>query len=199
MLELDLMNTGFVNIAAVAALSLAVFGILAHKARRPPLPPGPKSSWFGLGQPIMPELYPWRTYAAWKDVYGDIIYIRAFGNSVIVLNSAKAADDLLDKRGAIYSSRPMRTMIEDVWVDAGTAYSDCAHTMNVYTGWDGIGPSWECPMAIHGGNTEEFFRNTSTRALLAAMNRFRSGRLTRSSETCFTAPRTITITYAGAA
>ncbi|THH18673.1 hypothetical protein EW146_g2333 [Bondarzewia mesenterica] len=128
MLELDLMNTGFVNIATVAALSLAVFGILAHKARRPPLPPGPKSSWFGLGQPIMPELYPWRTYAAWKDVYGDIIYIHAFGNSVIVLNSAKAADDLLDKRGAIYSSRPMRTMIEDVmgwdWSFVGMPYGN---------------------------------------------------------------------------
>ncbi|THH04571.1 hypothetical protein EW146_g10143, partial [Bondarzewia mesenterica] len=114
MLEVDFMKPGLATIAIVAALSLALFGIFTHKARRPPLPPGPKSSLFGLGQPIMSKLYPWRTYAEWRNVYGDIIYIHAFGNSVIVLNSAKAADDLLDKRGAIYSSRPERAMIRDV-------------------------------------------------------------------------------------
>ncbi|THH12927.1 hypothetical protein EW146_g7238 [Bondarzewia mesenterica] len=59
---------------------------------------------------------------------GDIIYMRAFGNSVMVLNSAKVADDLLDKRGAIYSSRPVRTMIHDVmgwnWSFAGMPYGN---------------------------------------------------------------------------
>ncbi|THH13243.1 hypothetical protein EW146_g6950 [Bondarzewia mesenterica] len=112
-------------------------------------------------------------------IYGVIIYIHAFGNSVIVLNSAKAADNLLEKRGAIYSSRPERAMIRDVM------------------GWNCL--SWECPMAIRGENTEALFRNTSTHVLLLAMNRFRSGRLTRSSATCFTATRTIIIICAGEA
>ncbi|THH03858.1 hypothetical protein EW146_g10328 [Bondarzewia mesenterica] len=89
----------------------------------------------------MPKTHPWRTYAKWRNLYGiilqhicmpiridvrflplyravldagDIIYMRAFGNSVMVLNSAKVADDLLDKRGAIYSSRPERAMVRDV-------------------------------------------------------------------------------------
>jgi hypothetical protein len=45
---------------------------------------------------------------------GDIIYIYKFGNPVIVLNSAEAANILLDKRGHKYSSRPPRTMLTDV-------------------------------------------------------------------------------------
>ncbi|THH16641.1 hypothetical protein EW146_g4040 [Bondarzewia mesenterica] len=59
---------------------------------------------------------------------GDIIYMRAFGNSIMVLNSAKVADDLLDKRGAIYSSRPERAMVRDVmgwtWSFAGMPYGN---------------------------------------------------------------------------
>ncbi|KAJ3570255.1 hypothetical protein NP233_g4534 [Leucocoprinus birnbaumii] len=45
---------------------------------------------------------------------GDLIYIRLLGNPVLVLNSAQSIDDLLNKRGHIYSSRPIRTMIVDL-------------------------------------------------------------------------------------
>ena len=44
------------------------------------------------------------------------MYYRAFGNSVVIVNSAKVADDLLEKRGAIYSSRPARTMLRELYV-----------------------------------------------------------------------------------
>jgi len=45
---------------------------------------------------------------------GDIIYIYKFGNSMVVLNTAEAANLLLDKRSNKYSSRPRRTMINDL-------------------------------------------------------------------------------------
>ena len=45
---------------------------------------------------------------------GDIIYIYAFGNPIIILNSAKAANDLLDKRSAKYSSRPVCLMVQEL-------------------------------------------------------------------------------------
>ncbi|THV04845.1 cytochrome P450 [Dendrothele bispora CBS 962.96] len=77
-----------------------------------PLPPGPKSSW--LGAIKLPRVYPWRTYAEWKNIYGDLIYIYVLGNPVLILNSASAVSDLLEKRGGNYSSRPVRTMVSDL-------------------------------------------------------------------------------------
>lgn len=44
---------------------------------------------------------------------GNLIYAEFFGHRTLVINSFKIARDLLDKRGAIYSSRPrLLTMVE---------------------------------------------------------------------------------------
>jgi hypothetical protein len=43
---------------------------------------------------------------------GDVIHLRFLGRSVIVLNSAQAATDLLDKRNAIYRDRPRFVLFE---------------------------------------------------------------------------------------
>ncbi|KAJ6503471.1 cytochrome P450 [Mycena vitilis] len=77
-----------------------------------PLPPGPKANW--TGNVDLPRVRPWLTYEQWKDVYGDLIYIRVFGNPILVLNSAVVASDLLERRGGKYSSRPIRTMIVEL-------------------------------------------------------------------------------------
>lgn len=82
------------------------------RSARPPLPPGPKTSWFGRVD--LPAAYQWLTYAHWKKTYGDIIYIYVFGNPIIVLNSAEVIHDLFEKRSAIYSSRPVRTMVNEL-------------------------------------------------------------------------------------
>jgi len=51
-------------------LSLICLVLIRHRLRSAalPLPPGPKSSWFGAVK--LPRVYPWRTYAEWKHVYG---------------------------------------------------------------------------------------------------------------------------------
>ncbi|KAJ7837531.1 cytochrome P450 [Mycena olivaceomarginata] len=67
-----------------------------------------------MGKVELPQVRPWLTYAQWKDVYGDLIYIRVLGNPILVLNTAAAASDLLEKRSGIYSSRPIRTMIVEL-------------------------------------------------------------------------------------
>jgi len=46
---------------------------------------------------------------------GDIISFRIFGQVVVVLNSAKIAKDLFEKRAAIYSDRSPMAML-DMWV-----------------------------------------------------------------------------------
>lgn len=57
---------------------------------------------------------------------GDMIYLHIFGNPIIVLNTAQTVNDLLEKRSANYSSRPVRTMANELWVepDARLAFSD---------------------------------------------------------------------------
>ncbi|EMD42231.1 hypothetical protein CERSUDRAFT_110763 [Gelatoporia subvermispora B] len=96
----------------LACLVLLYFLFRRSKGSRPPFPPGPKASWFGSVN--LPKSYQWVTYAEWRKTYGDLIYIRVFGNPIIILNSARAADDLLNKRSGIYSSRPVRTMVYDL-------------------------------------------------------------------------------------
>ncbi|TFK41062.1 cytochrome P450 [Crucibulum laeve] len=91
-----------------------------------PLPPGPKASWFRTLS--LPTTYPWITYANWQNIYGDVIYLRVLGNPVIVLNSSVAISDLLERRGNIYSSRPIRTMVVELigwdWLFSSMCYGD---------------------------------------------------------------------------
>ncbi|KDQ63647.1 hypothetical protein JAAARDRAFT_29676 [Jaapia argillacea MUCL 33604] len=110
----DLLNPAspdFWFIAGCAAVVIVIRQTAVRKVRRL-LPPGPKSSWFG--QVELPKTYQWKTYAEWRKIYGDLIYIHVFGNPLLVINSAKVASDLLDKRSGNYSSRPVRTMVTEL-------------------------------------------------------------------------------------
>ncbi|ESK93754.1 cytochrome p450 [Moniliophthora roreri MCA 2997] len=73
-------------------------------------PPGPP------GYPIignvldMPSEKEWLTFAQWGDTYGDICSVTVFGQTLVILNSSKAASDMLDKKSSIYSDRPVLQM-----------------------------------------------------------------------------------------
>ncbi|EPQ52446.1 cytochrome P450 [Gloeophyllum trabeum ATCC 11539] len=74
--------------------------------------------------------------------YGNMLYFHMPGRSIVVLNSAKAAHDLLDKKSSIYSHRPYFAMTHDV------------------IGWD-----WALPIMDYGEKfkrhrryLEEYFR-----------------------------------------
>ncbi|CAE6428381.1 unnamed protein product [Rhizoctonia solani] len=55
-----------------------------------------------------------RIYASWsKELDSDIVSISVMGQTIVVLNSAEAANELLDRRSAIYSSRSELPMISD--------------------------------------------------------------------------------------
>jgi hypothetical protein len=124
------------TLLAIFAFGSCAFILLAHRlstsrnAKRLPLPPGPNTSWFRGIQ--LPQTHQWLTFARWKETFGSvqstlifrctltqrylggIIHIYTFGNPIIILNTAEAADLLLDKRGNKYSSRPQRTMIYEL-------------------------------------------------------------------------------------
>ncbi|ESK85543.1 cytochrome p450 [Moniliophthora roreri MCA 2997] len=87
-----------------ALISVTIWIIYLNRKRPGKLPPGPK------GYPLVGNIFqlqnrPWHTFVEWKKTYGDIIYLRLFNQDVIVLNSAKVAGDLLDRRAANYSQR----------------------------------------------------------------------------------------------
>ncbi|KAK1622597.1 putative O-methylsterigmatocystin oxidoreductase [Colletotrichum phormii] len=80
-----------------------------------PLPPGPR------GEPILGHLRiiptdnPEYAYAAWSKEYrSDVLYFNVLGQPVVVLNSVRAAVDLLDKRGANYCDRPRFVLFEEM-------------------------------------------------------------------------------------
>ncbi|OCH92573.1 cytochrome P450 [Obba rivulosa] len=81
------------------------------------LPPGPPGLPF-LGNLL--QVDPLRSYPQllrWAQQYGDVFYLRLGLQDVIVLNTAKAADDLLTDRSKIYSGRVAPHVAQDILSD----------------------------------------------------------------------------------
>ena len=117
------MSFTYVQLFVAFLLSAIVYRLLQGRRRpRLPFPPGPK------GHPLignlrdMPAQYQWLKYEEWGNDLGKrcsfpvtethqprlgsgILHLQFFGTHVIVLNTEKAATDLLDRRSAIYSDR----------------------------------------------------------------------------------------------
>ncbi|KAH9059541.1 cytochrome P450 [Lactarius vividus] len=69
------------------------------------LPPGPRGLPL-LGNALQLCGPQWLTFIKWNQQFGDIFYLNAMGQPIVVLNTQKAAADLLDHRAEIYSDRP---------------------------------------------------------------------------------------------
>ncbi|KAF8885538.1 cytochrome P450 [Gymnopilus junonius] len=72
---------------------------------RPPLPPGPPADPIIGHLRIIPSEHSDRFFYELSRKYGSVVHLHVLGSNMIVLNSAQAAFDLLDKRSAIYSDR----------------------------------------------------------------------------------------------
>lgn len=91
----------------VAVGCTVLYFILGNK-KKPGLPPGPK------GLPLLGNLRDLpkpgeREYEVWtkhKELYGPISSLRILGQTIIVINSADLAMELLDKRATVSYSRP---------------------------------------------------------------------------------------------
>jgi hypothetical protein len=80
-----------------------------------PLPPGPRPLPL-IGNLIgMPKEKDWETYRAWNERYGDIVYVEALGSKIVVLGSLAVINELFDRRGATYSSRPSAVMLVELY------------------------------------------------------------------------------------
>ncbi|KAF8837982.1 hypothetical protein BDN67DRAFT_869041, partial [Paxillus ammoniavirescens] len=71
------------------------------------LPPGPKPRLFSGNVHRLPRSEAWEVFAKWSVTFeSPILFYRIFGRNVIVLNTFKAANDLLEARSSVYSDRP---------------------------------------------------------------------------------------------
>ncbi|EIW83950.1 cytochrome P450 [Coniophora puteana RWD-64-598 SS2] len=105
-LRVALMGVGS---AATVLVGLAlVKQLLARRytSAGPSLPPGPPPLPIVGNALEVPSDEAWLTYTKWQKQYGDIVYCRLLGTDVVVLNSEKVAEVLLERRSRIYSSRP---------------------------------------------------------------------------------------------
>ncbi|KAG5644939.1 hypothetical protein DXG03_007404 [Asterophora parasitica] len=107
------MALSFINTLDISFAFLFVFilnSLLRRAKQTIPLPPGPK------GLPLignvldMPSEKEWLTFAKWGEQFGDICSVTVLGQPFIILNSAKAAYEMLDKKSPIYSDRPVLQM-----------------------------------------------------------------------------------------
>ncbi|KAF8668105.1 cytochrome P450 family [Rhizoctonia solani] len=101
---------------ALISLSTALLVDQYHRRRktRLRLPPSPPSiPFFGslFSVPPGPEYLSFKKLG--EDLNSDIIYLPMFGRQFIILNSAEAVNELLEKRSAKYSDRSPAPMMSD--------------------------------------------------------------------------------------
>ncbi|KAJ4005762.1 hypothetical protein NW752_011090 [Fusarium irregulare] len=82
--------------------------LVSNGSKRPPLPPGPKGlplvgNLSDLPPPGVVEAFHWLKH---KDIYGPISSVTVMGQTIVIINDAKLAFDLLNKRSVKHSSRP---------------------------------------------------------------------------------------------
>ncbi|KAH9173181.1 cytochrome P450 [Lactarius sanguifluus] len=76
------------------------------------LPPGPRG--LLLGNILQLRGPQWFTFVKWSQQFGDIFYLKAMGQPIVVLNTQKAAVDLLNRRAGIYSDRPRNIVAAEI-------------------------------------------------------------------------------------
>ncbi|KAF8531502.1 cytochrome P450 [Gautieria morchelliformis] len=108
---------------AIASVVLLLCYLYTKKQNaKPPLHPGPNLPTIMGNMREFPGQKLWESYNSWAEEYGDVVNMSTscFGSHTILLNSFKAAYDLLERRSSIYSSRAHSTMFHDL-MDAGGA------------------------------------------------------------------------------
>ncbi|KXN85958.1 O-methylsterigmatocystin oxidoreductase [Leucoagaricus sp. SymC.cos] len=101
--------------AVVSAFIVAGYLYRTRQSGLYPLPPGPKKLPLVGNLFDMPSSYSWKVWAEWGKTYdSDILHLDVAGKPMIILNSYESAKELLERRSAIYSSRPGSVMLAEL-------------------------------------------------------------------------------------
>lgn len=125
----------------VLVFSLVAFLAIRDYRRRGglPYPPGPRPLPLIGNLLDIPKEFSWISYTQLSKKHGmidfavkgpltegsagDVLSFHVFGKVIVVLNSFKACKDLLEKRGDIYSDRPVVPIVE-MYVLLSRAFMD---------------------------------------------------------------------------
>ncbi|KAG2109012.1 cytochrome P450 [Suillus discolor] len=94
----------------ICLAGVGVFLDYIFAKKNPQYPPGPRGLPLVGNIQDIPFVKPWLTFAEWGKKYGDISHVNVLGMHIFVLNSAKTAVEMLDKKSSIYSDRPVVPM-----------------------------------------------------------------------------------------
>ncbi|KAF9567990.1 cytochrome P450 [Agrocybe pediades] len=100
------MSLAIICTVCLGLIACTVYFQSVSSRRRLVLPPG------NLLQ--VPVLRPYPKFREWAKQYGPVFHLKLGPQNVIVLNTAKAANDLLSERSKIYSSRPPPHVAHDI-------------------------------------------------------------------------------------
>lgn len=89
---------------ALAILCVFLIKRFFSRPTGPLLPPGPRP-WLGVLALPSGTDREWRTYGKWAETWGEITSVTVFGQPIVVLNSFKAATEMLGRKST-YSDRP---------------------------------------------------------------------------------------------
>lgn len=70
-----------------------------------------------------------------RTIGSDIVYLGFFGSSILAVNSLQVANELLDKKGAVYSSRPRLPYLKELYVDSYIGISTLKLIEHDSAGW----------------------------------------------------------------
>ncbi|KAI0295334.1 cytochrome P450 [Multifurca ochricompacta] len=102
---IDLIRLDALLASTILLIGLSLFTTCSRRHHKK-YPPGPRRLPVIGNLLDMPSKEGWITYKKWSEESGcDVVHADVMGSHIIILNSAKAANELLEKRSSIYSDR----------------------------------------------------------------------------------------------
>ncbi|KAF8699510.1 cytochrome P450, partial [Rhizoctonia solani] len=102
-------------IVTYATLTLSTLVLVWHMSRRKHVNPPSPTTWPLIGNLLSMSSGP--EYLTFKklgeELNSDVVSLEVLGNKMVILNSAKAASELLEQRSALYSDRICPVVIKD--------------------------------------------------------------------------------------
>ncbi|KAF9817390.1 hypothetical protein IEO21_03444 [Rhodonia placenta] len=110
------MHLGTADVLAIfLAVVVCIVGARWNRSKHRPLPPGPR------GVPLLGNIFQiplenqFKMFTDWGNIYGDVVYAQLFQQPLVIIGSLRAAQELMEKRGAIYSDRPRFVLLQEIY------------------------------------------------------------------------------------
>jgi hypothetical protein len=85
-----------------------------HPVSTLPYPPGPRPLPV-IGNVLdMPKGLLWHGMEQWKKEYGDLVFVKIWNRNFLFVNTYEAAVELMEKKSAVYSSRGVSVMVNEL-------------------------------------------------------------------------------------